>query len=207
MSRHGRSRSPPMAPLSKLTDPDGLIDFSGNWQGYAGGPGIGTHRTALFQRHAEPGGPDGPDSDSSLRRLVLRPPRCDAGLVTRSNQRYQCWAEISAGQGSGEAQWVLATYFGEGKNGLPVDPDRAFALAVESARNGSVHGASYLATLYREGRGTPKDEEKAVLWDKRSQALERQLNARREADRKEQEQESRDLALLRGIGQSRPALR
>jgi hypothetical protein len=90
------------------------------------------------------------------------------GTMAVKEQDYKtgtCWLRIGADWGYAPAQSMLAGLLVAAKN---PDYATAFDLAAKSAEQGDVDGQKLLAKLYREGRGTQADPEKAQFWEKRA---------------------------------------
>ena len=87
-----------------------------------------------------------------------------AAYAEKDYKAARCWLTIGADWGYPSAQSMLAALIIDGKDGAAPDYARAFDLASKSAAEGDVAGQFQLAALYREGKGTPSDPEKARLW-------------------------------------------
>jgi len=79
-----------------------------------------------------------------------------------------CWFTVGARWQYAPAQSMLAAFVIDGKGDLPKDYAKAFDLATKSAEQGDAGGQLELAALYREGKGTPADAEKAQYWLKKA---------------------------------------
>jgi len=81
----------------------------------------------------------------------------------------RCWLSLGARWGFAPAQSALAALVIKGDNGAKPDYALAFRLASDSAQAGDTTGQILLASLYRNGQGTPQDNQKAEYWVKRAE--------------------------------------
>ena len=81
----------------------------------------------------------------------------------------KCWLTIGANAGYAPAQSLLAALLVQQPTVSAADYLAVFQLAGKSAEQDNVAGELLLASLYREGKGTPKDLQKAQLWTQRAQ--------------------------------------
>ena len=70
---------------------------------------------------------------------------------------------IKAKQGDAEAQFVLATMYGNGRS-VPQDYDEAMKWFLKAAEQGDAHAKFCFAATYYFGRGVPQDYVKAEKW-------------------------------------------
>jgi hypothetical protein len=81
----------------------------------------------------------------------------------------KCWLVIGADQGYAPAQSMLAAVLLQQPAPSNADYTLAFQMATKSAQQGDIAGELELASLYREGSGTPRDLQKAQFWTQRAQ--------------------------------------
>lgn len=74
------------------------------------------------------------------------------------------WVERAARAGSSEAQFILAGFHYRGEFGAPLDLAAAVRWFQMSAEGGSALGMLWMATLYANGEGVPRDESKAIYF-------------------------------------------
>jgi localization factor PodJL len=77
----------------------------------------------------------------------------------------------AAAMGNGEAQFVIATRYLNGENGLQQDFGKAAYWYGKSAASGNAPAQYRLGTLYERGKGVAKDLKAALGWYERSAAL------------------------------------
>ena len=92
-----------------------------------------------------------------------------AAYAEKDYKLARCWFKVGADQNHPSSQALLAALIMEGRAGTPPDYAMAFDLAKRSAENGSLAGQFQLAVLYREGKGTPRDEAQAKLWQDKAE--------------------------------------
>ncbi|ATX78732.1 hypothetical protein Ga0123461_0280 [Mariprofundus aestuarium] len=88
----------------------------------------------------------------------------DGKGVDRDDAQAVRWLKVAAAQKHADSQYELAKLFDSGRGMDQPDPASAIHLLRQAAEAG--HGAAQLrlAVHYAEGRGTPKDEGRALHW-------------------------------------------
>lgn len=82
----------------------------------------------------------------------------------------RCWLTIGANQGyAPAAQSFLAALLLREPSATGAEYKLAFEMATKSAQQGDIAGQLELASLYREGKGTPEDVQKAQFWTQKAQ--------------------------------------
>jgi hypothetical protein len=81
----------------------------------------------------------------------------------------KCWLTIGANEGYASAQSQLAAVLLRQPAPTEVEYRLAFEMAMKSAQQGDIAGQLETASLYREGKGTPKDLGKAEFWTQKAQ--------------------------------------
>ena len=84
-------------------------------------------------------------------------------LQEKDYRTAKCWLAVGADWQYPPAESLLAAVIVDGKDGTAPDYARAFNLLTKSASQGDVAAQFQLAGMYREGKGTPADPEKADL--------------------------------------------
>ena len=79
----------------------------------------------------------------------------------------RCWLTIAAEWEFPAAQSMLAALIVKGTYGTP-DYPLAFSLVTRSAEQGDIAGEVQLASMYRDGKGTQPDPQKAGYWLRRA---------------------------------------
>jgi hypothetical protein len=100
------------------------------------------------------------------------------GATASSEGDYQtakCWLSIGANYEFAPAESMLAALLLQ--DGTP-DFARAFDLASRSAAQGDVPAELQLASLYRDGKGTPADPAKASYWQQKAQSDQSEATAK-----------------------------
>lgn len=90
--------------------------------------------------------------------------RGERALEEKDYKTAKCWLEAGARWRYPKAQSLLAGLIIDGKDGTAPDYARAFDLANRSADQGDTIAAFTLSVMYKTGKGTPVNEEKAALW-------------------------------------------
>ena len=81
----------------------------------------------------------------------------------------RCWLTIGANAGYAPAQSLLAALLLQQPTSTDADYALAFQLASKSAQQNDIAGQLLLASLYRDGKATAKDLQKAQFWTQRAQ--------------------------------------
>ena len=93
--------------------------------------------------------------------------RGEIALKENDRKRARCWLMVGTNQGYENAEIALAGLLSE--DGTPAEKKQAFGMAAKYAEKGSMPAQSLLATMFREGKGTTPDPDKARFWQQRAE--------------------------------------